>query len=465
MTKLPEAFLDRMREMLDKENFEAYLKSFEEPMKKGIRANTLKINREALKERLPKAFEAEEIPWSKNGLYIDSDSRPGKEPEYYTGLYYPQEPSAMSSAEALEIEPGDMVLDLCAAPGGKSTQLGAKLAGTGTLILNEVVSGRVGALISNVERMGIENAVILNENPKRLEERFRERFDKILVDAPCSGEGMFRKDEDVISEWDLDRVAACSRTQRKILDSAEKLLKPGGELVYSTCTFAPEEDERIVEKLVESGDFELLELTLDGVETRGEPRFTEDGLEEIVKTVRIWPQHNKGEGHFVARLKKTGSSESPLKRNFKNKNLKPAKKNELKDFRKFLKEYLPEKEYRERLYVFKDKLYQLPEGISGEDLTGLKVRSPGLLLGELKKNRFEPSHTLSMTLSRDDFSNVYDLEKEELWSYLKGEEITPKREVGSGWVLMCYESYPVGFGKMSGKIKNKYPKGLRIRKK
>lgn len=468
MKELPKKFLENMKDILkDEEEYTSFLESYEKQPKKGIRTNTLKISKDELLKRIPDEFQASDIPWSPTGLYIDNDTRPGKKPEYYTGLYYPQEPSAMSSAEALNVEEGDLILDLCAAPGGKSTQLAAKLGENGTLVLNEIMKGRVNTLASNVERMGVGNAIILNESPDRLVKNFYQAFDKILVDAPCSGEGMFRKDEDVIDEWSEDRPVLSSRKQKKILETVDELLRPGGELVYSTCTFSPLENEQVIEEFVKKGDYELLPTGLEGIETTGIKEVTESKLEDIELTTRIWPNHNEGEGHFVARLKKK-EPEGFYKR-YRNRDgqplLKRAKKKDMQDYLDFQAEYLRNFD-DEKLYIFRDKLYRLPEGINPTDLIGLKVHTPGLLLGELKKNRFEPSHTLAMNLKKENFTNTYELTEEQLWSYLKGEELRSIPDLKSGWILLLYEGYPVGFGKYSNNtIKNKYPKGLRIYKK
>lgn len=469
MAELPQEFLDRMQKLLSEDEYQSFLESYNKDPEKGIRANPLKIDRERLKERLPEEFKAHDITWCPTGLYIDPESRPGKRPEYYTGLYYPQEPSAMTPAQSISVEPGDIVLDLCAAPGGKSTQLAGKLQGEGTLVLNEIVGKRVGVLAQNVERMGIPNAVILNENSTRLAETFPGKFDKILVDAPCSGEGMFRKDEKVIGEWDSQKPVACSIVQKDILKDVDKLLKPGGELVYSTCTFAPEENEQVAEWLIENG-YEILPVELEGIETTGRPEFTESGTEEVTKTVRIWPHLSEGEGHFVARFKKpeefagngSGRKRNKKKKGKKTKLIKAGKKS-LSEFLAFCKKYIPDFDTN-RLYRIDNRIYRLPEDIEPEELEDLKVYTPGLLLGELKTNRFEPAQTLAMVLDFDAFTNRYELSEDELWHYLKGEEIKPQRPVEKGWVLMGYEGYPVGFGKMSNTIKNKYPKGLRIYK-
>ncbi len=460
---LPLEFKQQMQEILGEDEYQKFLKSYELSPNKGIRANRLKIDRDQLKELLPEIFEAQDIPWTPDGIYINPEERPGKQPGYYTGLYYPQEPSAMTPAQALDVEEGDLILDLCAAPGGKSTQIASKLGDNGSLIFNEIVKNRVGILAENVERMGIKNAVILNEHPERLIKNFKERFDKILVDAPCSGEGMFRKDSAVIDEYSPDRPESCSVKQSKILETVDKLLKPGGEIVYSTCTFSPLENELVIQDFLDKYDYELLDTGLEGINDVkvNIPNVRSEILE---KTTRIWPQVNEGEGHFVAKLKKGGMPGRIKKNKNRNTNLKRAGKKDLTDYNNFRSKYIPEVDYR-NLYIYQDKLINLPEAIGPEDLAGLKVHSAGLELGEFKKNRFEPSHSLAMSLKKDEFTNTYELSEDELWSYLKGEELKPETVLDRGWVLLCYDGYPVGFGKYSGTIKNKYPKGLRIYKK
>lgn len=466
LTDFPEYFVEKMESILPEEEVKDFLDSYNKRPSKGIRANRLKTTREKLKKDLPEEFEAQDIPWVEEGIYINPDSRPGKIPEYYTGLFYPQEPSAMTSAAALDVEEGDLILDLCAAPGGKSTQLASKLGESGALVLNEIMKGRVPVLASNVERMGIKNAVILNERPERLVNNFYEAFDKILVDAPCSGEGMFRKDPDVMQEWHVGRPELCSIKQNKILETVDQLLKPGGELVYSTCTFSPEENEKVIDELLKTGRYEILPIELDGIETHGlKDQMSEEGLEENL--LRIWPHKTEGEGHFVAKLKKLGTPRKNRRRNNnRNKLIRRAPKKLITDYNDFKAEYMPDIKDK-HLFIFKDKrLLIMPELLEPNDLEGLKVNRGGLIIGELKKNRFEPSHSLAMALKKDEFNNTYDLDEDELWSYLKGEIITPKEKVRDGWVLMCYNDHPVGFGKHSSNtIKNKYPKGLRIYKK
>ena len=253
---LPEKFTEKMRGLLGDE-YESFLKSYEEGRNFGLRVNTAKISPEEFQKIAP--FHLKRIPWVENGFYYEEQDRPARHPFYYAGLYYLQEPSAMSPASRLEIERGDKVLDLCAAPGGKATELGAKLRGEGLLVANDISASRARALLKNVEIFGIPNAFLINEVPAKIADQFEEFFDKILVDAPCSGEGMFRKDPDVAKVWSQEKSLECSRIQKDIILSAAKMLAPGGMMLYSTCTFSPEENEEVIQYLLDSrSDFSLI---------------------------------------------------------------------------------------------------------------------------------------------------------------------------------------------------------------
>ncbi|MGN0194272.1 MAG: RsmF rRNA methyltransferase first C-terminal domain-containing protein [Pseudoramibacter sp.] len=466
---LPEAFLKRMKALLGEEEFELFLKSYRHVPKKGLRANTLKAGVSEMVRRIP--FETQPIPWCGTGVYIDAEERPGKQLAYDAGLFYVQEPSAMIPAAALAPKPGDRVLDLCAAPGGKTTQLACALQNQGLLVANEVVKSRSKILASNVERMGIQNAVITNLRPDQLVDIFGCTFDKILVDAPCSGEGMFRKDPAVAEAWEPERVADCVRRQKKMLETVDQLLKPGGELVYSTCTFAPEEDEQMVEFLVESGKYQTLPIPLEGLTDHGRPEWTKHGCAEAAQAVRIMPHRAEGEGHFVARLVKVSSEGGELqpavsKKKAKKSLWRRASKRDLKDFKAFAEAVGLCGDFPGTPMLFKDQLYALPQGISPAQLQMGKWVRPGLLIGTFKKGRFEPSHTLAMALTRDQIQSVYDFkDDEEAYAYMKGEPIADHGHL-KGWTLMCWHGYPLGWGKASdGAVKNHLPKGLRILKK
>ncbi len=452
------------------EGYAAFLESYNQTPKKGVRTNRLKANPAEVLAALPEDFHAQPVPWCENGFYIDAQARPGKQPAYYTGLYYPQEPSAMTPAEALDAQPGETVLDLCAAPGGKTTQIASAMGGEGLLVANEIVKSRAAVLGSNLERMGVKNALLLNVFPEHLNHGFYERFDRILVDAPCSGEGMFRKDPAVRTEWSPERVTACAARQEKILETIDKLLKPGGTLVYSTCTFAPEENEQVVEQLVQTGRYEVVPISMQGIPTTGLAENTRTGMQDVTGTMRIWPQYSSGEGHYTAKLIKTASAEDAAPKRAKRDNaFRKASKKDLKDYKTFEAAYLSPDFTNTlgELVLREDNLYALPKGLYYNMLDGLKVYRPGLHLGVLKKNRFEPSHALAMALKPEEFSNVFELENEDaVWQYLKGESSTVQHAPDAGWTLLTWQNHPIGFGKTTGKtIKNRYPKGLRIYKK
>lgn len=464
--ELPVAFKEKMKALMG-DAYEELLRSYDQPEYKGIRTNTLKLSPAQLAQRVP--FETRGVNWCEDGFYIDHTVRPGKNPDYYAGLYYVQEPTAMAAVEALDPKPGDWVLDLCAAPGGKSTQIGAKLQGEGLLVSNELVNSRAGILSTNIERMGIANAIVTNEFPERLADSFYEGFDRILVDAPCSGEGMFRKDPGALADWSLERVTRCSAKQEKILDSAHRLLKPGGVLVYATCTFSPEENEAIIEAFIKKYDYQLDGINLPGLLDHGRADWTLNQTPELEKTIRIMPMNVKGEGHFIARLIKRGSAETtPPTPGYAKSRLKKATKAELQDYQAFAEAFLVPDFYKplgQRLYLLGEHLYALPDEVALAEIANLKLLRAGLHLGTFKKNRFEPGYALAMALKGAQFNNVVDLEDEELaYQYLKGEALN--LSAPKGWVLICYRGYPLGFGKASeGQIKNHYPKGLRIRKK
>jgi NOL1/NOP2/sun family putative RNA methylase len=315
-SKLPAVFVEKMKDLLGEE-YTAFAESYKLPRTYGIRVNTNKISVDAFLEKSPLTLNR--IPWSQEGFYYEEGERPGKHPFYHAGVYYVQEPSAMAPVELLDIKPGERVLDLCAAPGGKSTQIAAKLQGTGVLVVNDIHSDRIKALVKNLELFGIRNAVVLHEKPERLIKPFAAYFDKILIDAPCSGEGMFRKEEDMIANWKPASVLEYSRMQRELLGQAACMLAPGGTMVYSTCTFSPEENEvQIAAFLDEHADFEVVEVRGYAGFDSGRPdwlrapwgdgAYSARAIKAVAGTVRLWPHHLKGEGHFAAVLRRRGSA-------------------------------------------------------------------------------------------------------------------------------------------------------------
>ena len=427
---LPEAFLERMKVQLGPE-YEDFLKSLERPRAVALRFNPLKGKAPSL------PFVQAPVPWEPQGYYYDPESRPGLHVYHEAGVYYLQEASAMSPVALLDPQPGERVADLCSAPGGKTTQIAARMMGEGFLLCNEYSPKRAKILSRNIERMAVANALVTNEDTARLAERFPEGFDKVLIDAPCSGEGMFRKEEAAVTDWSQETVEMCARRQAEILDNGAKMVRPGGRLVYSTCTFAPEEDEMAVAAFLERNpDFEP--------EILDAPWFVpvENGGH------RMWPHKLLGEGHFAAVLRKKGDGECDYA---------PAKGEKLpKEWLAFAKELgitLP----AGSAVMFGQSLYWAPEGMP--DLNRLKVLRPGLELGTVKKDRFEPSHGLALWLK--DCKNIQDFpaESEEISRYIHGDVVPSEKK---GWCLVTAGGYSIGWGKGDGRVlKNHYPKGLR----
>lgn len=452
--KLPHEFVEKMNALLQEEA-SRFFATYEEEKANGLRFNPIKIDRDAFLSLVP--FTLSPVPFCPTGFYYDAAEQPGKHPYHAAGLYYIQEPSAMFVAETLQPKPGEKVLDLCAAPGGKTTQLAAMMENTGFLLANEIHPKRVKALSENIERLGITNALVTNETPEKLADRFAGYFDKILVDAPCSGEGMFRKDEETIRYWSEEHVQQCAIKQRHILDCAYEMLKEGGILVYSTCTFSPEENEQTIEAFLQNySDLELLSIEkVAGIQS-GKPEWTKTRVDEIEKTARLWPHHLKGEGHFVAKVKKTSASPT-----WKGKSaMSNVSKQSLRDYRTFEKAVL-KTEITKTIYAFQQHLFALPDDCPNFD--GLKVVRAGLHLGELKKQRFEPNHALALALKKDEVLHSVDLQSSEAecGKYLRGETLTTNHD--RGWVMITVDGYPIGWGKeVKGTVKNFYPKGLRI---
>ncbi|MCQ5365572.1 RsmF rRNA methyltransferase first C-terminal domain-containing protein [Anoxybacillus salavatliensis] len=452
MCHLPEQFITKMNALLQDEA-ERFFATYNEEKVHGLRVNTLKVSPSTFLNISP--WELEPIPFCSTGFYY-RDAQPGKHPYHAAGLYYIQEPSAMFVAEVLAPSSGERVLDLCAAPGGKTTQLAAMMNNEGFLLANEIHPKRVKALSENIERLGITNAVITNETPEKLSETFEGFFDKILVDAPCSGEGMFRKDEEAIQFWSLDHVQKCAQTQKHILSCAYKMLNEGGTLVYSTCTFSPEENEQIIDWFLATyNDMELVPIEKEHGIQPGVVRWTNTYNEQIAHTARLWPHHLQGEGHFVAKMRKRGEA--------KRWNGKVATSNVSKamrrDYETFIN-HIIQTTIDGTLYAFGTHIFALP--YLCPRLDGLKVVRPGLHIGEWKKNRFEPNHALAMALTKQQVQAHLPLTLEESIRYMKGETLQTNGD--RGWILITIDGYPLGWGKeVKGVVKNFYPKGLRIK--
>lgn len=448
---LPPLFLERMEALLGPEYYD-FLASYDRPRNVGLRINPLKTG------SVPdlSAFGLTPVPWAEHGFYYDIETRPGLSPYHEAGLYYLQEPSAMAPAGLLDVRPGMRVLDLCAAPGGKTTQLAAALEGRGLLVCNEINPKRAKILARNIERLGIANALVLNEHPQKLEERFEGWFDRILVDAPCSGEGMFRKEEAAVADWSPETVDMCARRQLEILRSAARMLAPGGRLVYSTCTFAPQENEGVISRFL-AGAPEFSAAKADAPWfAPGRPDWIENPAPGIEHTFRLWPHKLHGEGHFAAVLEK--ASDAPVGAAISRPYGSPggqliAAPTDLVEFCKETGAALPEG----RPLAFGQSLFWVPE--ETPDLKGLKVLRPGLELGEILKNRFEPAHAWALWLKTANSTVDFPADSPEIAVYLRGETISGQAK---GWTLLTVDGLSLGWVKGSGGIlKNHFPKALR----
>lgn len=427
---LPEAFLQRMEAQLGSE-YPAFLESLERPRAVALRFNSMKGERPVL------PFVGAPVPWEPEGFYYDPETRPGLHVYHEAGVYYLQEASAMAPVALLDPKPGERVCDLCAAPGGKTTQIAGRMLGRGFLVCNEINPKRAKILSRNIERMGVANALVTNEHPETLASRFPGFFDRVLVDAPCSGEGMFRKEEAAVTDWSQETVQMCARRQREILDSAARLVRPGGRLVYSTCTFAPEEDEETVAAFLEAHP----EFTPEPVKA---PWFVPGEN----ASYRMWPHKLLGEGHFAAVLRKTQGESGEV----------PACPGEKcpKAWESFAKELditLPEG----KAVSFGQSLYWAPTELP--ELNRLKVLRPGLELGTERKGRFEPAHALALWLKTCAVTESFPPESPEMKAYLHGDVVPSGKK---GWCLVQAGGYAIGWGKGDGSVlKNHYPKGLR----
>ena len=461
--QLPEAFLLKMQELLGEE-FGQYLESFKEEWKPGLRVNTLKLSPKELAELVP--WNLEPVPWADNGFYYDGTLdgevlRPSKHPAYYAGLYYLQEPSAMTPAAMLPVVPGDRVLDLCAAPGGKSTELASKLKGRGMLVSNDISYSRARALLKNLELAGAANICVTSEAPEKLAGVWPEFFDKILVDAPCSGEGMFRRDEDMVKDWNEKGPEYYMPIQRQILSQAAAMLRPGGYMLYSTCTFSVEEDEgNVAYVLEEFPQMQLCCLDLDKV-----PGAC--GGFGLSGCMRLFPHRLKGEGHFLALMRKKGGDDGgkeilpPMDSGTAGKRVRAVEKE--KELDAFLRQSGTEWDYG-RIVIHQDNAYYLPEGLAWN--LPLRFLRTGLFLGELKKGRFEPSQALAMSMKAGQFPNTvsFPAGDSRVLRYLKGETISLEGDEGpvKGWCLAAMEGFPLGWAKGTGmSLKNKYYPGWR----
>lgn len=446
---LPQEFKERMERLLEQEA-QAFFEGLEGEPAQALRVNTLKISTEEFLRIAP--FSLQPVPWEKNGFYYEKEDRPGRHPYHEAGLYYIQEPSAMAVGALADAVPGERVLDLCAAPGGKTTHLASSLKGQGLLVSNEIHPARARSLSSNVERMGIRNCVVTNESPHSLAKHFPGFFDRIVVDAPCSGEGMFRKEEQAVLEWSPENVSMCAGRQQEILSAAAGMLRPGGVLIYSTCTFSPEENEGSVHTFLKAHpDFAVKKTAGYEGFSPGRPQWAH-ACPETADTFRLMPHLLKGEGHFVAVLQKKGEA----KKREGGWKLSSVDRSVLKLYRDFEKETLC-CELPGIPLLFGEQLYLLPEAFP---IKGLKILRPGLHLGTMKKNRLEPAHSLALALRAGEALRCHSLSVQEAEAYVRGEVLEGQGE--KGWQLMLVDGYSTGWGKEAGgMVKNHYPKGLR----
>ncbi|HHT72804.1 MAG TPA: NOL1/NOP2/sun family putative RNA methylase [Firmicutes bacterium] len=450
MEKLPQEFLDNMESLLGEE-YPQFREGLNGQSWQGLRVNTLRLEVEEFLKLSP--WPLQPVAWCSTGFYYFEPARPGRHVFHDAGLYYIQEPSAMAVAEYLRPEPGEWVLDLAAAPGGKSTHLAALMGGEGLIIANEVHRGRAQILSQNMERLGVANAIVTNEAPERLAMHFPEAFDRVLLDAPCSGEGMFRKNPEARREWSSAHVQSCAVRQLSILETVPRLLRPGGRLVYSTCTFSPEENEGVIWRFLQRfPEFSLEEVCLTGGMAPGQPEWV-GGPGELARTIRLWPHKARGEGHFIAVLRRKGTAQ--LRR--------PSRGNErgraYGDFREHLSGIVHTPPQGQPV-AFGGQLYLVPQ--AAPSLDGLKAMRPGLHVGTLKKNRFEPAHALSHTLRAEDavYSIDFSCDAPELSRFLRGE--TLPCDGPDGWYLVSVAGFGLGWAKqVKGTLKNHLPKGLR----
>lgn len=449
---LPEEFLHRMEQMLGEE-YPAFLESCRESPRHALRVNPLKTETDAFLQKAP--FHLHPVAWEPNGFYYEDTDTPGMHPYHEAGVYYIQEPSAMAPAVCLGARPGERILDLCAAPGGKSTQIAAAMQGQGLLVSNEIHPARAKILSGNIERMGIRNCMVTNESPQALARIWENSFDRILVDAPCSGEGMFRKNEDACGEWSTGAVEMCARRQLEILSCAAAMLRPGGRMVYSTCTFAPEENEGTVSRFLEAHpDFSLLPAPAYEGFSPGVASWVKDAADGIANTVHLFPHRLCGEGHFLAVLQRAASSHPHRACAVS------VDSQNCREYADFAEQFL-DRPPSGRLVRFGDRLFLAPPDMP--ETKGLKVLRPGLQLGVIKKNRFEPAHALALALRPEDVRYTCELSSDgsEIRAYLGGR--TLQRGGSNGWYLLTVDGYSIGWGKLAGGImKNHYPKGLRI---
>lgn len=462
--KLPKEFVLRLKDSLG-EKFNDYLTAIDEPSVRGVRVNTKKVSADKVKEIFEKEFSVKlkSIDYADDGFILDSDIKVGNEPSHLAGFYYFQEPSSMIPVVSSKIEEEARplkVLDLCASPGGKTGQIVCRVSEDSLVVSNEIIASRAAVLFSNVERQGFKNVIVTNEEPERLLV-FKGYFDYVFVDAPCSGEGMFRRVPETISEWSEDNVKMCAERQRKILEIAEQLVAPQGKLVYSTCTYSKEEDEDIVLWFLNNFNYKLEEVP----ETVKKSTIAADlPVENGQEARKFYPFSGKGEGQFVAVFKNLDSERESVmhtKKHFRA--IEGVHRAKRSVFENFESENLTEK-IDGRIYEVGETVYMVPKQFDGDLQTAidsLKFNTIGVKVGAFLKDRFEPNHSMFMAYS-DLFKTKIELQDDELKKYLHGEELI-SAVCGKGYAVVTKNGYPLGGVKIVGnRLRNLYPKGLRI---
>lgn len=452
--QLPKDFISKYQRLLGPEA-DAFLACFDKPAVSGFRLNPLRPDFKDVDLDL-----SQPINYSPYGYVGQVD---GNAIDHVSGYVYSQEPSAQIVGALAGVQPGMTVLDLCAAPGGKSTALAGAMGNQGVLVSNEINLPRAKTLASNIERWGAKNVIVTNNDPASLAQALPQAFDVVAVDAPCSGEGMFRKDPDAVSYWDIDYPARCAKRQREILDEAVKMVKPGGELVYSTCTFAPEEDEQIISYLLANTALQVDPVPLQAGMSHARPEWG-NGDASLAGAVRLWPQNQVGEGHFFAKLRMPGAAEALPKRKAKHgkrrKQAAALNSEQMQLWQDWQDDNLTS-QVAGRLVLSGDQLYALPAGTP--ELKQLRVLRPGLHLGTFKKRRFQPSHALATALAPSAFKTVIPVDASGFAAYRHGETVPAPAAAGKRNVLLTYENKGFAIGRLvNGTVKNLYPKGLRV---
>ncbi|MFZ9138868.1 MAG: RsmB/NOP family class I SAM-dependent RNA methyltransferase [Bacilli bacterium] len=436
---LPKLFIQRVEKQIGNEQIPFFLHAMKQPPIESIRI-------QKPLSQLTKLHLHDPIPWHSQGYYVAPSTLHGHHPYHHAGAFYFQEASAMAVIPMLDIQPKDVVLDMAAAPGSKSTDIASRLGPQGFLIANDIDGRRAQTLMYNVERLGLNQVIVTHHDPHHLPTLFPNFFDKILVDAPCSGEGMFRKDPNAMESWSVEHVETCATRQQYLLEEAVKLLKPGGRIVYSTCTFSPEENEKLIEAfLIQHHDFKLIHHPL-------QQHF--DARSTLGIGVKLWPHLVKGEGHYIAILQHQGEHVNSLKFTHRMRNPMPPA------WKRFAEETLMNPSI-EPNFVYEERLFQIPT--SYQYHAALHTLRAGVYFGDIEKNIFYPSHHLAHTLRPEDVKQHLNLTLEDprLPQYLQGEEI--HADIEKGWVLISVDGFSLGWGKASqGRIKNHYPKALRL---